>query len=565
MRPRPLVLSLLAFLALAPAGAQPAPTRHVVNAIADGAQPRILVRWSEYDGGAPRFRLFDLLRRRADEFSFTQLNDEPTTRATAAEIVAAFTAPGGPSAGGDRRRARTDYAGASCGCSLRQRRGTTCCSSECSPTRTSLRRSSSGSASSTTASCPGRPTSTKCGGSTSAAAASSGSAAPPPPRCSPARWAPWRRWAASTPATCAPISRRSSASAPPRCRQRIGSPVTTCFASPQRQRDLLLIARGLPGGPAGESLPRVRQVAGEPHARRELLRRTAPPVTPGGATPRRLRGAPKRRPGDGCSGNSGARARRPLTTWRRCTRCRRRTGRRSTTSSASSSSGTTAGTAGPAAPGRAVLLLPGRSARPARPARRPGSGTASLPGPRSPAADAAGPPGGAHRPGSGARSVPDLVERNAAPGDDTARYIVLRVPDDAPRRAFEVPAALTRTFRNRPREIASRTSTPRSPRPTPAGVLYGVFAKDAEGNASPTTGWIPCTPRDLVSPGSRRSRRSARPARGAARAELGDRPQVDNAGGAPDYWILGEGTVRRDRRDGDRRPFRYQPFSSYDG
>ncbi len=89
------MLSSLICAATLPAISEPPPTRHLVNAVADGAQPRILVRWLEVDGAAPRWQYFDVLRRTANETSFTQLNDEPVRPlTTVAEIIAVFTAPG---------------------------------------------------------------------------------------------------------------------------------------------------------------------------------------------------------------------------------------------------------------------------------------------------------------------------------------------------------------------------------------------------------------------------------------------------------------------------------------
>lgn len=89
------LLSSLICAATLPAISEPPLSRHLVNAVADGAQPRILVRWLEVDGAAPRWQYFDVLRRTANETSFTQLNDEPVRPlTTAAEIISVFTAPG---------------------------------------------------------------------------------------------------------------------------------------------------------------------------------------------------------------------------------------------------------------------------------------------------------------------------------------------------------------------------------------------------------------------------------------------------------------------------------------
>ncbi len=92
---RIMVLLALSISAGVSAHSEPALTRHLVNAVADGSQPRILVRWTEVDGPAPRFAYYDVLRRTANETAFTQLNDEPVRAlVTAADIIAVFTAPG---------------------------------------------------------------------------------------------------------------------------------------------------------------------------------------------------------------------------------------------------------------------------------------------------------------------------------------------------------------------------------------------------------------------------------------------------------------------------------------
>lgn len=83
-----LAVAMIPFLAGPPA------ERTVVTAVADADANRILVRWL-VEEGTPRYTLFDLLRRKADEIEFTQLNAEPILPLTDVDAIeAVFTAPG---------------------------------------------------------------------------------------------------------------------------------------------------------------------------------------------------------------------------------------------------------------------------------------------------------------------------------------------------------------------------------------------------------------------------------------------------------------------------------------
>jgi len=88
----PLCALLLA--AASPVGAAPPAERLVMTAVADADDARILVRW-RVEEGTPRYALFDLLRREASEIEFALLNTDPIApRTSVAEIQAVFTAPG---------------------------------------------------------------------------------------------------------------------------------------------------------------------------------------------------------------------------------------------------------------------------------------------------------------------------------------------------------------------------------------------------------------------------------------------------------------------------------------
>lgn len=89
-----LATAVLVLLLAAPAGAEPPLARHVVEAVADGAAPRILVRWNQLEGPR-RFTHYDVMRRRADDAAPVRLNPAPVgALTTAAGIEAVFTAPG---------------------------------------------------------------------------------------------------------------------------------------------------------------------------------------------------------------------------------------------------------------------------------------------------------------------------------------------------------------------------------------------------------------------------------------------------------------------------------------
>jgi hypothetical protein len=94
LRRRLPLAALAALAAAAPAAAEPPVARHLVVAVADASQPRILVRWNQLEG-ARRFTHYDLLRRRADLTDFATLNAEPLgPLATASEIETVFGLPG---------------------------------------------------------------------------------------------------------------------------------------------------------------------------------------------------------------------------------------------------------------------------------------------------------------------------------------------------------------------------------------------------------------------------------------------------------------------------------------
>ena len=573
MRPRPLVLSLLAFLALAPAGAQPAPTRHVVNAVADGAQPRILVRWSEYDGGAPRFRLFDLLRRRADELSFTQLNDEPIHPApTAAEIVAAFTAPGraealaaivdvlGPDYAAGLLRLQSPAAQ---GNDLLQLRmlpdqnfvaslvlglgfvddgvlpGTTYVYEVWGLDERGSRVERLGSASATA--LQRRPL---------GAVASVGCVDPGDVRADLAAFLRFGPAAASAEDRVAGydvlrVARNGNGTCPP-------------------------IARGLPGVRQANRYPVSGKSPGNRARGAELLAAHCTSCHAGGRDAAPL------------AGSTEAQA-------------RRRMFRELWSTGAEAAHDVAALHALPPEDWEAIYdfvsefqfrddgrhtpdqpLQAGQSyCYQVVPRDLLGQHGDPVPAPPACLVRDRRPPeqpqglrvervvqGPAHE------ACQISWERNAAPGDDTARYVVLRVPDDAPRRAFEVPGgAHADVPQPASGDRVAYLDTTQSKADAGRAFFYGVFAKDAEGNASPTTGWIPCTPRDLVSPGiaTITPQCPAGPRCGTCR-NWGTDPKWTNAGGAPDYWILGEGNCSPEiaaTATGD--PFRYQPFTSYDG
>lgn len=88
------VLALL-FAGIAPTIAEPPTERMLVQAVADANEPRILIRWLQVEGITRRYDHYDVLRRRANELSFTQLNVDPIGALTTVEAIEqVFTDPG---------------------------------------------------------------------------------------------------------------------------------------------------------------------------------------------------------------------------------------------------------------------------------------------------------------------------------------------------------------------------------------------------------------------------------------------------------------------------------------
>jgi hypothetical protein len=86
--------SALAALVAAALLAEPPVERTVVVAVADADEPRVLVRWRSVEG-VKRYDYYDVFRRDADAGEFFQLNGDPIGPLTdVASIEAVFTAPG---------------------------------------------------------------------------------------------------------------------------------------------------------------------------------------------------------------------------------------------------------------------------------------------------------------------------------------------------------------------------------------------------------------------------------------------------------------------------------------
>jgi mono/diheme cytochrome c family protein len=105
------LLLALAAVPLTASRAEPPEERTVVTAVADSMLDRILVRWRTEEG-ISRYSHFDVLRREADDVVFITLNAEPLgPLQTVAEIESVFDAPGrGDALAGIQDKFGLDYA-----------------------------------------------------------------------------------------------------------------------------------------------------------------------------------------------------------------------------------------------------------------------------------------------------------------------------------------------------------------------------------------------------------------------------------------------------------------------
>jgi hypothetical protein len=94
MKKLPIVVTVLTLLIAAVALAEPPAERTVIVAVADADDARVLVRWRTLEG-IKRYDFYDVLRRDADDDTFSKLNALPVGALTdVASVEAVFTAPG---------------------------------------------------------------------------------------------------------------------------------------------------------------------------------------------------------------------------------------------------------------------------------------------------------------------------------------------------------------------------------------------------------------------------------------------------------------------------------------
>lgn len=557
-----------------PGLADATPPRHVVNAVADGGQARILVRWSQLDGDALRHRAFDVLRRTADETAFLALNDEPITPlATAAEIVAAFTAPGrGDALLSIVETLGDDYANrllelqspAAEGSALIQARllpdqnygaaialgvgfmdesvvpGTTYVYEVWGVDARGVRLERLGTASATASIL--RPL---------RAVASLNCVDPGDVRADMAAFLRFE------PAAAAADDRV------------VGYDVLRALRNPDGTCPP--IARGLPGVNAVNRFPVNGQASGDTARGATLFAASCTSCHAGGRDT-----AP-------VAGSTSVQAQRRLfpALWASSVEAAHDTADLHALSPedwdaiyahVSEFQFRDDGRHAPDQP----LLAGQRYCYQVVPRDLLGQhGEAAPAAPVCEIRDRK-PPGAPQ----GLR-IERLVqsatheacqiswERNAAGKEDTEKYIVLRVSDDAPRREHEVPgqphAEIPQPASG---ERVTYLDTTQTQGDAGRAFFYGVLAKDTSGNVSPVTGWIPCTPRDLVAPAAPViAHQCPSPTRCASCKNWGTDPKWINAGGAPEYWILEEDDECTPEltatAGGD--PFLYQPFTSYDG